>query len=61
MNLKEMGIDTSNRVDSTEDIGYWKALACECGIKPPGFISHGVSQFYSYYHISRDVEYRVKI
>ena len=33
MGLKEIGIDTRN----------WVGSACECGIEPPGSISHGIS------------------
>jgi len=37
MNLKEIGIDMRNWVDLVH------GSLCDCGIKPPGFISHGVS------------------
>ena len=37
MDIKEIGINTRDWVDSAKDI------PCECGIEPPGFISHGVS------------------
>ena len=43
MDLEEIGINTGNWVDSAQDRNYWRAL-CECGIEPPGFISHGVSK-----------------
>ena len=49
MNLKQIGINTRNSVDSAQDRGYWRALVnvtlnlCECGIVPPGSIGHGVS------------------
>ena len=41
MNLKQMGINAGNWVDSAKDRDYWSL--CECGIEPPGSISHGVS------------------
>jgi hypothetical protein len=42
MDLKEIGINTSNWVDSTQDRDYWRALVNAC-IESPGSISHGVS------------------
>ena len=45
MDLEEMGINVGNWVDSAQDRNY-----CECGIKPPGSISHGVSYDYYYYY-----------
>ena len=39
MDLEDIGINAGNWVDSAQDRNY-----CECGIEPPGFISHGVSQ-----------------
>ena len=36
MDLEETGINTGNWVDSAQ-------CPCECGIEPPGSISHGVS------------------
>ena len=42
MDLEEIGINAGNRVDSAQDRNYWRAL-CECGIEPPGSISHGVT------------------
>ena len=39
MDLKEIGNNTKNWIDSAQDRDYWS----ECGIKPPGSISHGVS------------------
>ena len=41
MNLKEIGISTRNWVDSAQDRECWRG-PCDCGIKPPGSISHGV-------------------
>ena len=56
MDIKEMGTNTRNWVDSPLDRDYWRALVYaslkhqellespfECGIEPPGSISHGVS------------------
>ena len=40
MDLEEIGINAGNWVDSAQDRNY---CPCECGIEPPGFISHGVS------------------
>ena len=37
MSLKEIGINTRNYVDSTQD-----SILCECGNIPQDFISHGV-------------------
>ena len=42
MDLKEIGINTRNWVDSAQDRDYWSP--CECGIEPPGSISHGVNK-----------------
>ena len=42
MDIKEIGINTRNLVDSAQDRDYWRALV-NCGIEPPGSISHGVS------------------
>ena len=39
MNLKEIGNNTRNWVDSVQDRDYWRALL-ECGIEPLGPISH---------------------
>ena len=36
MDLKEIGVNTRNWVDSAQ------ASPCECGFKPPGSIIHGV-------------------
>jgi hypothetical protein len=36
MDLEEIGFNTRNWVDSARG---------ECGIEPPGYISHGVSQY----------------
>ena len=41
MDLKEIGINERNWVDSAQDRNYWSS--CECGIEPPGSISHRVS------------------
>ena len=40
MDLKEKAINTRNWVDSTNDRHYWNPY--ECGIEPPGYITHGV-------------------
>ena len=42
--LKEIGFNTRNLVDSAQ-IGNIGGLF-ECGIEPPGSVSHGVSLFY---------------
>ena len=42
MDLEEKGINAGNWVDSAQDMDYWFS-PCECGIEPPGSISHGVS------------------
>ena len=42
MDLKEIGINTRNWVDSAQDRDYWRA-SFECGIEHLGSISHGVS------------------
>ena len=39
MDLEEIGINAGNWVDSARE------SPCECGIEPPGSISHGVSLF----------------
>ena len=41
INLEEIGINAGNWVYSAQDRNYWSL--CECGIKTPGSISHGVS------------------
>ena len=41
MNLKDIGINTMNWVDSAQD--RIMESPCECGIEPPDFINHGVS------------------
>ena len=41
MDLKEIGINTMNWVDSAQDILLESRY--ECGIQPPVYISHGVS------------------
>ena len=43
MDLEEIGINAGNWVDS----GLLES-PCECGIEPPGFISHGVSKWTLY-------------
>ena len=40
MDLKEIGINARNWVDSAKDRDYWRAVVNEA---PPGSISHGVS------------------
>ena len=35
-------INAGNWVDSAQNRNYWES-PCECGIEPPGSISHGVS------------------
>ena len=40
MDLKEIGINEGNWVDSAQDRNYLSP--CEYGIEPPGFISLGV-------------------
>ena len=40
--LEEMVVNTRKWVDSAQDYGLLES-PCECGIKPPGFINHGVS------------------
>ena len=42
MDLKEIGISARNWADSTEDWDYWRAVR-ECGIEPPGSISHVIA------------------
>ena len=42
MDLEEIGINDGNWVDSAQDRDYRRG-PCECGIEPPGSISHGVS------------------
>ena len=42
MDLKEIGINTRNVVDSAQERDYFEG-PCECGIEPPGSISHEVS------------------
>ena len=41
MNLKEMGVNTRNWIDSAQDWDCWES-PCECDIEPPGSIIHGV-------------------
>ena len=42
MDLKEIGVNAGNWVDSFQDRNYWRALV-KCGIEPPVFISRVVS------------------
>ena len=46
MDLKEIGINAGNWVDSAQDRNYLEGR-CEFGIVPPGSISHGVSYMQS--------------
>ena len=48
MDLKEIGINTNNSVDSAQNRGLLKS-PCEYVIEFPGFINHGVS----YTHLIR--------
>ena len=41
MDLREIGVNTRNWVDSAQDRDCWSP--CECGIESPGYISHGAS------------------
>ena len=41
MNLKEIGINAGNWVDSAQYRDYWRVF-CERGIEPAGSITHGV-------------------
>ena len=45
------GINAGNSVDSAQDRDYWRALV-NCGIEPPGSISHGVK-----YSVHKNVFY----
>ena len=40
--LEQIGINAGNCVDSAQDRNLLES-PCECGIEPPGSISHGVS------------------
>ena len=42
MDLEDIGINAGNWVDSAHDRNYLEG-PCECGIEPPGSISHRVS------------------
>ena len=42
MDLKEIGFNTRNWIDSAQDRDYWRAFF-ECDIEPLGSISHVVS------------------
>ena len=41
MNLQEIGINAGNWVDLAQDRELL-GIPCECGIEPPGSISHAV-------------------
>jgi hypothetical protein len=41
IDLEEIGINAGNWVDSAQDMKLLENH-CECGIEPPGSISHGV-------------------
>ena len=47
MHLREKGINTRNWVDSAQNRDYCIS-PFECGIEPPGSISHEVSTFVSH-------------
>ena len=40
MDLKGIGVNVRSSIDSAQDRDYWSP--CECGIDPPGPISHGI-------------------
>ena len=42
MNLKEIGVNTTNFIDSAHDGDLLKS-SCECDIELPDAISHGVN------------------
>ena len=42
MDLEEICINAGNRVDSAQERNLLES-PCECGIEPPGSLSHGVS------------------
>ena len=42
MDLEEIGINAGNWVNSARDRNLLES-PCECGIEPPGSVSHGVS------------------
>ena len=42
MDLKEIGINTRNWIDSAQDRDLLSS-PCECGIQRPGSINHGIS------------------
>ena len=44
MHLEEIGINAGNWVDSAQDRNLLES-PCECGIEPPGSMSHGVSMY----------------
>ena len=46
MDLEEIRINAGNWVDSALDRDYWSP--CNCGIEPPGSISHGVSYIFAF-------------
>ena len=41
--LKEIGINARDWVDSAQDSDYWRFSVNKCGIEPSDSISHGVS------------------
>ena len=42
VDLKEIIVNTTNWIDLSQYMDYLRT-PCDCGIGPPGFISHGVS------------------
>ena len=44
MDLEEIGINAGNWVDSAQERDLLES-PCECGIEPPGSISHGVNYY----------------
>ena len=42
MDLKEIGMNTRNWVESAQDRNYWRDYV-NAVLNPPAFISHGVS------------------
>jgi hypothetical protein len=42
MDTKEISVNTRNWDNSAKDRDYWRNLV-NCGIEPPGYISHEVS------------------
>ena len=56
MYLKEICINTRNWVDSAQGL---LECSCECGIEPPGSISHGISSIVSYLFSTRGRVHRL--